>query len=116
MHTYVHTTMESVDDHHAGRRAREVYRYFRQSVPRDETLNFDGSPMPASHPVSVLQRSPSGSSASRGSWTPAPSERMPDSLALGTVNNTLNSFAQLVALRLNMDRVFIRCVYETLPR
>lgn len=108
--------MESVDDHHAGRRAREVYRYFRQSVPRDEPLDFEGSPMPASHPVSILQRSPSGSSVSRGPWTPAHSERMPDSLVLGTANNTLNSFAQLVALRLNMDRVFIRYVHETLSK
>ncbi|KAJ5326750.1 uncharacterized protein N7506_009852 [Penicillium brevicompactum] len=97
--------MKPADDHHAGRRAREVYRYFRQSARIDEPLavNIDGSPIPASH----LQRSPSGSSASRGSWTPSVSERMPDALALGTANATLNSFAQLIALQLNMDRVFI---------
>ncbi|CAG8419685.1 unnamed protein product [Penicillium salamii] len=97
--------MASADDHHAGRRAREVYRYFRQA-PIDETQGKGGSPAPANH-RSTLQRSPSGSSVSRGSWPPSPWDRMPDSLALGTSNSTLNSFAQLAALRLNVDRVFI---------
>ena len=105
----------SGDDHTAGRRAREVYRYFRpqQLAPIDEnqSISSDGSPMPEvanRRDISALRHSPSGSSLSPGSWTPAPLGRMPDSLALGASNDTLTSFAQLAALRLNMDRVFIR--------
>jgi hypothetical protein len=33
---------------------------------------------------------------------------MPNSLVLGDSNETLHLFAQLAALRLNVDRVFIR--------
>jgi hypothetical protein len=104
------------DDHSAGRRAREVYRYFRPEhlapINENPTFSSDGSPMSEAKKCtdssSLHHRSPSGSSASPGSWTPATLGRMPDSLALGASNDTLNSFAELAALRLNMDRVFIR--------
>jgi hypothetical protein len=104
------------DDHSAGRRAREVYRYFRpeQLATIDENRSLSGhrSPMPEATNrrdiSSALHRSPSESSASPGSWTPAPLAHLPNPLALGASNDTLTFFAQLAALRLNMDRVFIR--------
>ncbi|CAG7921818.1 unnamed protein product [Penicillium olsonii] len=97
--------MASTDDHHAGRRAREVYRYFGKASNEAHSAG-NGSPVP-SHPLSTPQRSPSSSSQSCSTSTPSALDRMPESLTLGTPNSTLNSFAQLAALRLNMDRVFI---------
>lgn len=113
------------EDHNAGRRAREVYRFFRPErlapINEDESLADEykthspdpscrrGSPSIHSiHGPSSL--SPSSSSASQRSRDPVwpPSERTPDSLVLGDHNVTLTSFAQLAALRLNVDRVFIR--------
>lgn len=61
----------------------------------EHDLPVDSQPLPG-----VLQQS------SEDTW--APLHPMPESLVLGDANDTLNSFAQLAALRLNVDRVFIR--------
>lgn len=109
------------EEHQAGRRAREVYRYFRperletihentsspaQPIPSpkpptetssfsgEHDLSFDSQPLPG-----VLQQ------FSEDPW--ALLQPMPESLVLGDANDTLNSFAQLAALRLNVERVFI---------
>ena len=110
------------EEHQAGRRAREVYRYFRPErqetihentsspakpipspKPPTETISFSGEQdLPVdSHPLpDVLQQT------SKDTW--AHLQPMPESLVLGDANDTLNSFAQLAALRLNVERVFIR--------
>jgi hypothetical protein len=65
------------------------------SNPAAQCSPFDLQPTPG-----VLQQS------LEPTW--APLQPMPESLILGDANETLNSFAHLAALRLNMDRVFIR--------
>ncbi|KAJ5178866.1 hypothetical protein N7492_002076 [Penicillium capsulatum] len=107
------------EDHSAGRRAREVYRFFRPErlAPISEhTSSVDSlhSPNPSCSPGSTsIRRAPSVSSASSIASQPprdavwAPLDQMPESLVLGDDNVTLNSFAQLAALRLDVDRVFI---------
>jgi hypothetical protein len=110
------------EEHQAGRRAREVYRYFRPE--RLETIqeNTSSPAEPGSLPKTPgsitstpaehcslfdLQPSPGFLQQSlEPTW--APLQPMPESLVLGDANETLNSFAQLAALRLNVDRVFIR--------
>ncbi|KAJ5773550.1 hypothetical protein N7457_008446 [Penicillium paradoxum] len=100
------------DDHHAGRRAREVYRFFRPErlAPIDENRSFASEDSPTLDPS--IRREPSAPSLSPISksltqFARAPLRGIPESLALGSSNATLNSFAQLTALRLNVDRVFI---------
>ncbi|KAF3389154.1 Histidine kinase 4 [Penicillium rolfsii] len=106
------------EEHQAGRRAREVYRYFRPE--RLETIQEkkvtpaepDSSPKtPGScNSIPAEHFSPPGSpDFSQQSFEPtwAPLQPMPESLVLGDANETLNSFAQLAAFRLNVDRVFI---------
>jgi hypothetical protein len=109
------------DDHNAGRRAREVYRYFRperlapidenQSFTSDEAVLLDPSARQSSftsnRPASISQSLSSSRSGSQASWG-APLTPIPNSLVLGDSNETLHLFAQLAALRLNVDRVFIR--------
>ncbi|KAJ5116103.1 hypothetical protein N7456_000451 [Penicillium angulare] len=110
----------SRDGHNAGRRAREVYRYFRperlSAIDEDITPNTDHadeddfqfpdisasrsrSPCDPPRSPSALQTCPQPAAA--------PMDSMPESLILGDANSTLGSFAQLAALRLGMDRVFI---------
>ncbi|KAJ5593996.1 uncharacterized protein N7459_000204 [Penicillium hispanicum] len=110
----------SEEDHIAGRRAREVYRYFRPEklspiVESVDSLSTEARSLePSSRRSSTssacgLSTSPHAIPASLPSKEPvwAPLERMPESLVLGSSNVTLTSFAQLAALRLGMDRVFI---------
>lgn len=116
------------EDHNAGRRAREVYRFFRSErlapINEDASSTSDAlhSPdpscqsstsigrAPSTSPASSIASRPVSSTASRPSkddiW--APLEQMPQSLVLGDDNVSLDSFAQLAALRLDVDRVFIR--------
>ncbi|KAJ6071678.1 hypothetical protein N7499_009692 [Penicillium canescens] len=108
------------DDHNAGRRAREVYRYFRperlapidenQSFTSDEAVLLDPSARQgsstSSRPASTSQSLSSSRSGSQASWG-ASLAPIPNSLVLGDSNETLHLFAQLAALRLNVDRVFI---------
>ncbi|KAJ5198147.1 uncharacterized protein N7498_007264 [Penicillium cinerascens] len=108
------------DDHDAGRRAREVYRYFRP----ERLTPIDEDPTPISgagsspgllrfhDSSSTKDRSPSASSQpSCTSLLPqdqaeAPPEFLPG-LVLDQSNDTLTSLAQLAALRLDVDRVYI---------
>lgn len=110
------------DDHDAGRRAREVYRYFRP----ERLTPIDEDPPPSSGGGSSLGllrfhdsssgRGRSASASSQPSCTSlrpqdqaeAPSEFLPGLLVLGQSNDTLTSLAQLAALRLDVDRVYIR--------
>lgn len=104
-------------DHNAGRRAREVYRYFRPERLAPISENASISSSGSSHrgrvfrdDQSLQQRRDSSVSphlsTSQSTWTTL--ESMPESMVLGDSSSTLNSFAQLAALRLNVDRVFIR--------
>ncbi|KAJ6114519.1 hypothetical protein N7486_000297 [Penicillium sp. IBT 16267x] len=109
------------EDHSAGRRAREVYRYFRPERlrPIDENstpCSDNGSNQDffhASAASAARGRSPCSPPQSPGSpevpTEPVPNSLspMPESLVLGDANTTLNSFAQLAALRLGVDRAFI---------
>lgn len=106
------------DDHDAGRRARELYRYFRPErlapIDEDPTPSSGGGSSLGLHSPSARGRSPSVSSQpSCTSLLPqeqaeAPSDSAPGLLVLGQSNDTLTSLAQLAALRLDVDRVFIR--------
>ncbi|KAJ5110204.1 hypothetical protein N7532_002849 [Penicillium argentinense] len=111
------------EDHAAGRRAREVYRYFRPERPApiyknaslssSGTSQLDLSAQPDRLPEVQIQNydapAPSQTSAPQESREPtwAPLGALPESMVLGNSSSTLNSFAQLAALRLNVDRVFI---------
>ncbi|KAJ5538198.1 hypothetical protein N7494_007677 [Penicillium frequentans] len=104
--------------HNADRRARELYRYYQPAGPvgvipswlaTDECLSS-----PNSSATSQVNTPPTrdGSCGSNSSTTSGPSTAMgPEALVLGTSNNTLISFAQLAALRLNVERAFI-CVLD----
>lgn len=121
-----HTT-SSRDEHNAGRRAREVYRYFRperlSAIDEGTTPNSSANSRQISLQSSDRSISRSGSpcapsqspSAFQAPLEPAtaPMSPMPESLVLGNANTTLNSFAQLAAMRLGMGRVYIR---QALPR
>lgn len=108
-------------DHSAGRRAREVYRYFKPerltTISENASLSSGNSSQRGrlSHDdlsthldkhssVSSQLSNPQSSHQS----ICAPLGALPESLVLGESSSTLNLFAQLAALRLNVDRVFIR--------
>lgn len=110
------------DDHDAGRRAREVYRYFRP----ERLTPIGEDPTPSSGGGSSLgllrfhdsyfARGRSTSASSQPSCTSLlpqdqaedPAKSVSGLLVLGQSNDTLTSLAQLAALRLDVDRVFIR--------
>ncbi|KMK60635.1 sensor histidine kinase/response regulator [Aspergillus fumigatus Z5] len=115
------------DDHNAGRRARELYRYFQpERLPELDTLSVNNVPItdnflpPAT--AQALDASIHASSAPSPLPPPPPqlspplattredsplSPVVPETLVLGQNNATLTSFAQLAALRLNVERVII---------
>ncbi|RAL12173.1 putative sensor histidine kinase/response regulator [Aspergillus homomorphus CBS 101889] len=103
------------DDHNAGRRVRELYRYFqpeRTGVPQDRSYTSasdDALPSASSDPSHQIPSSPSLSSQcpSTPSADAAAAGLVPEALILGDPNATLTSFAQLAALRLNVERVLI---------
>lgn len=121
------------DDHNAGRRARELYRYFQpERLPELDTLSVNNAPItdnflpPAT--AQALDASIHASSAPSPLPPPPPqlspplattredsplSPVVPETLVLGQNNATLTSFAQLAALRLNVERVIIRYGYFT---
>lgn len=100
-------------DHADGRRARELYRYFQ---PEGSFLP-DRVPTPFGSDSDSVQLPvpPAGDSTLVGHPSPALSAQLgttttgllPESLILGEYNETLASFAQLAALRLNVERVLI---------
>jgi hypothetical protein len=98
--------------HNADRHARELYRYY-QPAPQDSVVpswfpageEYSLSSVPSDSitpPISVG----SGRTNSTATSRPAVSVTS-DSLTLGTTNSTLTSFAQLAALRLNVERAFL---------
>jgi hypothetical protein len=99
-------------EHKADRRVRELYRYYQPGgssglIPSwlrtDEDLPSSGSTRTPCTPAAG-----DGSSQGSSSGTARPSTAIgPDPLVLGSTNDTLTSFAQLAALRLNAERAFI---------
>lgn len=90
--------------HNADRGARELYRYYQPAAP----VGLIPSWLPAREEYSSFAPSgyTIGTSISDGS-NRSNSTGSSESLVIGTSNSTLTSFAQLAALRLNVERVFI---------
>ncbi|KAL4884758.1 hypothetical protein BJY04DRAFT_170283 [Aspergillus karnatakaensis] len=103
------------EDHVDGRRAREVYRYFQpeRSFFPDRLLRTPSGS--ESDPLQQQSACPAGDATSVGPTSPALSaslapttlDLLPEALILGEYNATLESFAQLAALRLDVERVMI---------
>ncbi|KAJ5111071.1 hypothetical protein N7532_001606 [Penicillium argentinense] len=103
-------------EHGEDRRVRELYRYYQPVGPtsflpvwlsagENATSGSTGSSNTPQNEGSV-----EGNSSS--SATSGPSTAIgPEELVLGLSNNTLTSFAQLAALRLNVERAFI-CILD----
>lgn len=101
------------NDHHIGRRVRELYRYFQpepspqptlvssyfDSWASGDTLSSDNATVPAVSTASLSTPDPTAGLCAG----PSPGE----GLVLGNPNRTLSSFAQLAALRLGVQRVLI---------
>lgn len=98
--------------HNADRRVRELYRYYQpasqaEAVPSWLPTN-DGFPFSAISGNTITPPISEGSVPSHGSATSRPATAIGSkALVLGTSNSTMTSFAQLAALRLNVERVFI---------
>lgn len=110
--TRSHAHQAHTDD----RRVRELYRYYQPQV--QESLAPSWLPPRAddsasSDPASTVRTLSADSSANSNSSATSQSSTAtgPEALILGTSNNTLTSFAQLAALRLNADRALI-CVLD----
>ncbi|KAJ5820346.1 hypothetical protein N7474_005937 [Penicillium riverlandense] len=106
------TSKSHTDD----RRVRELYRYYQPLVQESLAPSWlppGADDLPSSDPASTVHTpSADGSANSNSSATSQPSTATgPESLILGTSNNTLTSFAQLAAVRLNVDRALI-CVLD----
>ncbi|KAE8315559.1 hypothetical protein BDV41DRAFT_586402 [Aspergillus transmontanensis] len=103
------------DDHNTGRRVRELYRYFQPErvLSGNRTSSSNSSPFSASAPIqdSSLATPPSPSISSQlpllGPVGAASAVVPEETLVLGNPNTTLSSFAQLAALRLDVERVLI---------
>lgn len=116
-------TLHANIDHHANRRAREVYRYFHpepspltQSGPsgssyfdswvsNNAVLTEDAAHPGLSRTAPALSTTPVPTAGSCGSSFPP--VQQPDELVLGSSNHILSAFAQLAALKLNVQRVLI---------
>lgn len=101
-------------DHIDGRRARELYRYFQPQ----RSLSADRLPTHSTSDSESAQLgdAPAGEStfattppspALSGQVASTTTGLLPEALILGEYNATLNSFAQLAALRLDVERVVI---------
>ncbi|KAJ5965598.1 hypothetical protein N7481_012312 [Penicillium waksmanii] len=105
-----------VAEHGADRRTRELYRYYQPGGPTHSlpawlscTGESRSSGSTGSSNTRVRDSSVAGSNSSA---TSTPSTAIgPEALILGLSNNTLTSFAQLAALRLNVERALI-CVLD----
>ncbi|OQD69368.1 hypothetical protein PENPOL_c002G09081 [Penicillium polonicum] len=98
--------------HNADRRARELYRYYQPASQAEAGQSWlptnDGFPFSAVSGNTITPPISEGSVPSHGSATSRPATAIgSESLVLGTSNNIMTSFAQLAALRLNVERVFI---------
>jgi hypothetical protein len=102
--------------HKADRRVRELYRYYQPAgsaglIPSWLAPSED---LPSSGSAGTPSTPATGDSLTRcsSSATSRPSTAIgPEDLVLGSPNNTLTSFAQLAALRLDAERAFI-CVLD----
>ncbi|KAB8259980.1 hypothetical protein BDV32DRAFT_149949 [Aspergillus pseudonomiae] len=103
------------EDHNTGRRVRELYRYFQPErvLNGNRTSSSNSSPFSTSAPIqdSSLVTPPSPSISSQpplpGPVGAASAVVPEEALVLGNPNTTLTSFAQLAALRLDVERVLI---------
>lgn len=97
--------------HNTDRRARELYRYYQPAVQAGVVQSWlpTGGEYTFSSPSGNVDTPPiSESSAPSESSRVRPSTAIgPEVLTLGTSNSTLTSFAQLAALRLDVERVLI---------
>ncbi|KAJ5766810.1 uncharacterized protein N7511_004426 [Penicillium nucicola] len=98
-------------EHNADRRARELYRYYQPSIQPSVVPSW--VPTSEEFPFSSSSGNINTPPVSEGS-APLESDRFRpstalgrDALILGTSNSTLTAFAQLAALRLNVERVVI---------
>ena len=117
------------DDHCASRRVRELYRYFQPELPPQPTpapsvsSYFDSwvsdaaswneeASVPAISTDSVSTPIPTPSVNTAASTSAGVSQQEEgEGLVLGNPSRTLNAFAQLAALRLDVQRVLIRWVF-----
>lgn len=99
------------EQHAADRRVRELYRYYQPAGLKGISSSWlsAGEDLPASSSTGSPSTPPSdGSRDSNSSATSRPSTALgPEPLVLCASNNTLRSFAQLAALRLNTQRAAI---------
>ncbi|KAL4924573.1 putative sensor histidine kinase/response regulator [Aspergillus undulatus] len=93
-------------DHIEGRRTRELYRYFQPERLFPPDSDSDCAPLPVPPAGESIFASPPSPTLSAQLSLP-PSGLLPEPLILGEYNATLTSFAQLAALRLNVERVLI---------
>lgn len=98
--------------HNADRGVRELYRYYQPAAQADVIPSWlpTGDEFPFLAPSGNTITPPVSESLESNSTItsqPATSSVGSDSLILGTSNSTLTSFAQLAALRLNVERVLI---------
>lgn len=98
--------------HNADRGARELYRYYQPVAQTDVVPSWlpAGDEFPFSAPSRSTITPPISEglgSTSTVTSQPATSAIGSDTLILGTQNSTLTAFAQLAALRLNVERVMI---------
>lgn len=103
-------------EHSADRRVRELYRYYQHASLSSNTSSFlpAGESIPSINTTgfSSLLLAADGRGNSASSTTSCQSAAIgPETLLLGTSNNILASFAQLAALRLNVEHAFI-CVLD----
>ena len=107
-------TQQSVE-HQADRRVRELYRYYQPAGPSGLIPSWlpPGEDLPSSGSAGT-PGTPAGDGSTDGNSSATLRTATaigPEALVLGSTNNTLTSFAQLAALRLNAERAFI-CVLD----
>jgi len=111
--------MQQSVEHSADRRVRELYRYYHPAgfpgvlpswLPSGEGSPSSENGSSTGSPDTLLAND--DSTASNSSATSRPSTASgPETLILGSPNNTLTSFCQLAAWRLNVERAMI-CVFD----
>lgn len=103
-------------EHTADRRVRELYRYYHPANLRPAVPSWipAGEALPPTSNTGDVVTPPASddTGGSGGTATSRPSATTgPEALVLGASNTTLTSFAQLAALRLNVERALI-CVLD----
>ncbi|KAL5334827.1 hypothetical protein BJX70DRAFT_391134 [Aspergillus crustosus] len=105
------SSLSREEDHHVdGRRAREVYRYFQpeRSFFSDRLSTPSGGDSDSLQQLGSNVREPMAAGPASPALSTQPAAALlPEALILGEYNATLESFAQLAALRLDVERVLI---------